>query len=258
MFFPSRAKMLTWLAESNYFFLFGICYIIFCNFTHCTLKFARNFDDRQGGIVHAWSASQFVGLNVFFLERSLSRQSRQTGDPSPQMSLQIRSDFLWLHACLGRGQDARNRQFADLFCYELETLGPSKAVVAATITCNGKMNSNGRAEWLVCLRHKNPILCAQGAQAFDFFVRYHVDHLAPPDFSRRENWYEIPVLRSPKEPNNPISYKTQYNYISKALTHVGIHSTNKVHIGRSQGAANAALSGFDQCFFYARKGNYNL
>ena len=81
---------------------------------------------------------------------------------------QVRADWLWLGSSLGRGDDARKRELCDNFTYVANHMRPhgSQAIVVATVTRNGKTNKYGKAEFLGFLRHKDPEMCPQGAQAF--------------------------------------------------------------------------------------------
>lgn len=89
-------------------------------------------------------------------------------------ALQTRMDFLTSLMGLVRGQELRDRELADLFTYEVEGIGPDRAVCLCSMSKNGKVNENNNIEWISFLRTRNPFVCAQGAHAFYLVSRWEI------------------------------------------------------------------------------------
>src|SRR5437016_59232 len=63
------------------------------------------------------------------------------------------------------------------------------------------LKARSKARFMGALRHKKPLLCTMGALAQYFFHRWHIAGEMPPNFQRREDWYDI-VLLAGKDPSS--------------------------------------------------------
>jgi hypothetical protein len=121
---------------------------------------------------------------------------------------------------------------------------------------NGKTNQLNRLEYGISARHRHILRCPIGHLAFYLFVRWNVMREAPPEFSTREQWYGIHVLRG-VDRQKPLSYATQSEWIRKAFHAAGLSSASKTtHMGRSQGAREAERAGVNEAQI-RRAGRWN-
>lgn len=88
----------------------------------------------------------------------------------------IWADWRMLLTTLARGEDAVSRTLADLFSYQADYIQghAEAAIVFASVTRNGKTNTDGHAEFLGNMRHRDPALCPVGALGQAFFMRWEV------------------------------------------------------------------------------------
>jgi hypothetical protein len=108
----------------------------------------------------------------------------------------------------------------------------------------GKTNQTGRCEYAATIRNKDYKVCALGALAMYFFMRWHISNEPFPDFSRNEAWYDIKVFKTNcGDLTEQMDYKTQYNSICKAFEACGVNSAKKTHAGRGCGARHAEIAG---------------
>jgi hypothetical protein len=120
-------------------------------------------------------------------------------------ALRTQVDFLLGNHMLLRSSNRRPLEFPDCFCLELPNEGikdKDRVTRAFVVVMNrGKTNQHGRLEYGACLRHRDPLACLVGALGFWLFYRWHVEKEPFPSFSRREDWYDLKILRrSIKQP----------------------------------------------------------
>jgi hypothetical protein len=125
-------------------------------------------------------------------------------------ALRTQVDFLLGNHMLLRSSNRRPLELPDCFCLELPNEGvkdKDNITRAFVVVMNqGKTNQHGRLEYGACLRHRDPLACLVGALAFWLFYRWHVEKEPFPSFSRREDWYDLKILRrSIKEPKGKIA-----------------------------------------------------
>src|SRR5271156_3938365 len=109
----------------------------------------------------------------------------------------------------------------------------------------GKQNQHGKVEYMGCLRNVDPILCPLSALAFYLFHRWGKDGAQPfPSFRQPEDYYDQYVFPgSVRLPKRPLSYAMQYDWNRRMFEAVGVHSKEKTHSARKQGARHAELGG---------------
>jgi hypothetical protein len=98
-----------------------------------------------------------------------------------------------------------------------------------------------------CIRHKDPTLCAMGAEGFYLLARctYGGEKL---DFTENKDWFDVKLLTDSRGIDNTIAVKDQ-NY-SKAMKSIceelGIISKHYIHFGRAVGPIDLGLQEIDQ------------
>jgi hypothetical protein len=92
------------------------------------------------------------------------------------------------------------------------------------------------------MRHRKVELCAVGALAQYFYWRWHISGEPAPTFQRREDWYNIKVLRG-EDREAELSYGTQYQDCLSILQEAGVTSESVTHVMRSSGAQEAERLG---------------
>ena len=115
------------------------------------------------------------------------------GDFNFLAEAQCRSDYLFSQYTLARNHEQRDRNLGSMFVYQMDHVTPDPAWVVTSVIRNGKMNKEGRAEFLGVLRHKEPFLCAQFALALTFFIRWEIMGLQRPTFAwaQGQEWEEV-------------------------------------------------------------------
>ena len=166
-----------------------------------------------------------------------------TGAAHIPQNLRTRVDLLFGHYYLLRGENRRKIELADLSLLDYpQSEGPTQCGCLVTLLQDGKLNKTARKEFMGSIRHKNPLLCTQGALAQLLFWRWHVSGEAPPSFRRRQDWYRIKVLVG-REREKEISYPAQLKETWRAFGAAGVVSTKKTHLPRRQGAQDAETHG---------------
>jgi hypothetical protein len=125
------------------------------------------------------------------------------------------------HACLLRGESARNLELPDLFSVVLEHEGHSDCRALVIIMEHREFGS--------CIRHRNVEICPVGALAFYLFFRWNIQNEVVPNFLAPEDWYDIRVLKSGKDAKSPLTYRAHYDATVKAFSALGMHSKAKTH-----------------------------
>lgn len=152
------------------------------------------------------------------------------------------SHFLY-HACLLRGESARNLELPDLFSVILEHEGFTDCRALVMIMEQGETNRFGRREFGSCIRHINVEVCPVGALTLYLFYRWCVQMELLPNFLAPEDWYDIKLLKSNKNPTKSMTYRSHYDATIKAFTALGMHTKAKTHAARGSGARMAELAG---------------
>lgn len=193
-----------------------------------------NFKDRgHDGIQAGYSPEEWLRIQDNLLNGSAY---------TPQ-SLRTRVDLLFGHYYLLRGENRRKMELADLSLLEYPAAeGPTSCNCLVSLLQDGKMNQTARKEFMGSLRHKDPLLCTQGALAQLFFWRWHIAGEEPPSFRRRRDWYKIKVLVG-QDREQELSYPTQLQETWKALAAAGVASVLKTHLPRSSGSQHAENKG---------------
>jgi hypothetical protein len=137
----------------------------------------------------------------------------------------------------------RKCELADLSLLEFPPdEGPTPAFAICMLLDNGKLNKNGRMEYMGALRHKDPLLCTMSSLAIYFFWRWHISKEECPQFRHRRNWYHIKSLVA-SGPEAEMAYPTQLEEIWRSFTGVGVSSVKKSHAGRACGSRQAEARG---------------
>jgi Centromere DNA-binding protein complex CBF3 subunit, domain 2/Transcriptional activator of glycolytic enzymes len=192
------------------------------------------YKDRGGdGIQAGYSLDEWLRIQDILLN----------GAAYTPQSLRTRADLLLGHYYLLRGENRRKMELADLSLLDYPaTEGPTTCGCLVSLLQDGKMNKTARKEFMGALRHKDPLLCTQGALAQLFFWRWHVTGEAPPTFRCRSDWYRIKVLVG-QDREQELSYPTQLQETWRVFGAAGIISATKTHLPRAQGAKEAEIRG---------------
>jgi hypothetical protein len=193
-----------------------------------------NFKDRgSDGIQAGYSPDEWLRIQDILL----------SGAAFTPQSLRTRVDLLFGHYYLLRGENRRKMELADLSLLEYPPAeGPTPCHCLVTLLQDGKMNKTARKEFMGSLRHKDPLLCTQGALAQLLFWRWHVAGEAPPSFRCRSDWYRIKVLVG-QNCEQELSYPTQLQETWRVFGAAGIISSKKTHLPRRIGAQSAETYG---------------
>ncbi|RKK58144.1 hypothetical protein BFJ69_g17421, partial [Fusarium oxysporum] len=158
-------------------------------------------------------------------------------------NLRTRVDLLFGHYYLLRGENRRKMELADLSLLDYPSSeGPTPCGCLATLLRDGKLNKTAKKEFMGALRHKDPLLCTQGALAQLFFWRWHVAGESPPSFRRRQDWYRIKVLVG-RDREQELSYPTQLQETWRIFGAAGLVASKKTHLPRRVGAQDAETHG---------------
>jgi hypothetical protein len=111
--------------------------------------------DRQPGIDRGYTPEEIEKVAHALFEAC--RKSNMTKGQSIINQFRARMEWTWLQGSMGRSQDVRDRELADLFCYEHHGVEPDSATVVACITTNSKQN---RVSYAKLLRAKVHVLWA--------------------------------------------------------------------------------------------------
>jgi Centromere DNA-binding protein complex CBF3 subunit, domain 2/Transcriptional activator of glycolytic enzymes len=190
------------------------------------------------------------GYNEVHMERIVRAcwtcfQNRSNRVQTIPSYLRTAVDFLLSHAMLLRGETRRTAQLADLFTLTLENEGPTPCKALLLIIANGKTNQVGRIEYGTVVRHQNVLLCTISQLAFYLFYRWNIVREPVPSFQRRHDWYDIHLLLGAKR-EVPLSYAIQLEWINDVFRLADLAAFKKTHLGRSQGARYAELSGVSE------------
>jgi hypothetical protein len=141
------------------------------------------FVDRGvGGINAGYSDEEFLSL-----QQHLLKSACQPSHAYPHF-LRTRLDVLMGHFYVLRGENRREAELADLALLSYPpTEGPTPCRAVVFTISKGKTNKSGKKQFMGALRHKNPLLCSQGAMAQYFFARWSLGGERPPDFKSRRS-----------------------------------------------------------------------
>jgi len=193
-----------------------------------------SFKDRGAeGIQAGYSTAEWLAIQEHLLY----------GAASMPQNFRTRLDLLFGHYYLLRGENRRKMELADLSLLDYPSAeGPTPCGCLVSLLQDGKMNKTAKKEFMGSLRHKNPLLCTQGALAQLFFWRWHVAGEPPPSFRHRQDWYRIKVLVG-KNREEELSYSTQLQETWRVFGAVGLSTAKKTHLPRRAGAQDAETYG---------------
>lgn len=191
------------------------------------------FRDRGSqGIQAGYSTAEWSAIQKHLLSTSATL---------PQ-NFRTRLDLLLGHYYLLRGENRRKMELADLSLLEYPlTEGPTPCGCLVALLQDGKMNKTAKKEFMGALRHRNPLLCTQGALAQLLFWRWHIAGEPAPTFRRRQDWYKIKVLVG-SDRLQELSYRTQLEETWRVFGAVGL-TAEKTHLPRRAGAQEAETHG---------------
>jgi hypothetical protein len=198
-------------------------------------RFGREtFQDRGAeGIQAGYSSEEWQRVQTILLS-----ETAQT----PQ-NLRTRVDLLFGHYSLLRGENRRKMELADLSLLDYPASeGPTQCGCLVALLRDGKMNKTAKKEFMGSFRHKDPLLCTQGALAQLFFWRWHIAGEDPPSFRRRQDWYRIKVLVG-RDREQELSYPVQLQETWRIFGAAGITAAKKRHLPRRTGAQDAETHG---------------
>lgn len=185
------------------------------------------------GIQAGYSTAEWLAIQEHLLR----------GAASTPQNLRTRIDLLFGHYYLLRGENRRKMELADLSLLDYPPAeGPTQCGCLVSLLQDGKMNKTAKKEFMGSLRHKDPLLCTQGALAQLFFWRWHVAGEPPPSFRRRQDWYRIKLLVG-QDRQEELSYSTQLQDTWRVFGAVGLATAKKTHLPRRVGAQDAETHG---------------
>jgi len=192
------------------------------------------FKDRgSDGIQAGYSATEWSAIQKYLLSTSAAL---------PQ-NFRTRVDLLFSHYYLLRGENRRKMELADLSLLEYPlTEGPTPCGCLVALLQDGKMNKTAKKEFMGALRHRDPLLCTQGALAQLLFWRWHIAGEPAPTFRHRQDWYNIKVLVG-SDRMQELSYHTQLEETWRVFGAVGLTAEKKTHLPRRAGAQEAETYG---------------
>lgn len=195
----------------------------------------ETFQDRGiDGIQAGYSSEEWLRIQDILLSGATN---------TPQQNLRTRVDLLFGHYYLLRGENRRKMELADLSLLDYPpSEGPSLCGCLVSLLQDGKMNKVAKKEFMGSLRHKDPLLCTQGALAQLLFWRWHVSGEAPPSFRHRQDWYRIKVLVG-RDREQELSYAVQLQETWRIFGAAGVVSSKKTHLPRRTGAQEAETYG---------------
>ena len=193
-----------------------------------------SYKDRGAeGIQAGYSSSEWLAIQEHLLQ----------GAATTPQNLRTRVDLLFGHYYLLRGENRRKLELADLSLLDYPSgEGPTLCGCLVSLLQDGKMNKTARKEFMGSLRHKDPLLCTQGALAQLLFWRWHVASEPPPSFRCRQDWYRIKVLVG-QDREGELSYSTQLQETWRVFGAVGLTTAKKTHLPRRVGAQEAETYG---------------
>jgi hypothetical protein len=194
----------------------------------------ETFQDRgKEGIQAGYSAEEWLRIQNLLLQ----------GAACMPQNLRMRVDLLFGHYYLLRGENRRKMELADLSLLDYpSTEGPTPCGCLVSLLQDGKMNKTAKKEFMGSLRHKDPLLCTQGALAQLLFWRWHIAGEAAPTFRRRQDWYKIKLLVG-RDREQEMSYPTQLQDTWRIFGAAGVISSTKTHLPRRVGAQDAETHG---------------
>ncbi len=151
-------------------------------------------------------------------------------DPT-ETGLKHRADLLLSVSLSSRGDNIRRLRLPNIGLIVFPDEGVNGANLLRTVWRKSKRNQYGNVEETTLMRHKHPELCAMGALAMYFFYRWHVGDEPWPDFSKRQNWYDIYVIKG-ASPVDESRYPQHYIAIKQVYELLGVQSTVKTQLGR--------------------------
>lgn len=192
------------------------------------------FKDRGSeGIQAGYSAAEWSAIQGHLLSTSATL---------PQ-NFRTRVDLLFGHYYLLRGENRRKMELADLSLLDYPlTEGPTPCGCLVALLQDGKMNKIAKKEFMGALRHRDPLLCTQGALAQLLFWRWHIAGELAPTFRHRQDWYNIKVLVG-SDRMQELSYRTQLEETWRVFGAVGLTAEKKTHLPRRAGAQEAETHG---------------
>ena len=193
-----------------------------------------SFKDRgTEGIQAGYSSTEWLAIQEHLLH----------GAATLPQNLRARVDLLFGHYYLLRGENRRKLELADLSLLDYpREEGPTLCGCLVSLLQDGKMNKTAKKEFMGSLRHKDPLLCTQGALAQLLFWRWHIVGEPSPSFRRRQDWYKIKVLVG-QDRQEELSYSTQLQDIWRVFGAVGLTTAKKTHLPRRVGAQEAETYG---------------
>ena len=193
-----------------------------------------SFKDRgTEGIQAGYSSTEWFAVHEHLLH----------GAATLPQNLRTRVDLLFGHYYLLRGENRRKLELADLSLLDYpREEGPTLCGCLVSLLQDGKMNKTAKKEFMGSLRHKDPLLCTQGALAQLLFWRWHIAGELPPSFRRRQDWYRIKVLVG-QDHEGELSYSTQLQETWRVFGAVGLTTAKKTHLPRRVGAQEAETYG---------------
>ncbi|KAK3906347.1 hypothetical protein C8A05DRAFT_29789 [Staphylotrichum tortipilum] len=192
------------------------------------------FKDRgTEGIQAGYSSTEWLAIHEHLLH----------GAAALPQNLRTRVDLLFGHYYLLRGENRRKLELADLSLLDYpREEGPTLCGCLVLLLKDGKMNKTGKKEFMGSLRHKDPLLCTQGALAQLLFWRWHIVGEPSPSFRRRQDWYKIKVLVD-QDRQEELSYSTQLQDTWRVFGTVGLTTAKKIHLPQRAGAQEAETYG---------------
>ena len=201
-------------------------------------KRREDFEDRAiGSLLDGYTEEQLTALC-----KTLFGDAKYHG-----INLRTRLDLLISYSYVTRGETQRGLELADcMHVFFGEEEGPTQAMCMVFTMDNGKVNKNGKVEYMGALRHKDPMRCAIGAFAMYLFWRFHINREPFPTFNTRKEWYRKKVMATVKGDEKAISYPTQLQAVKNIFKRLNILSSSFVHSGRKNAPKHMEIHGVSE------------
>lgn len=179
--------------------------------------------------------------------KSSSRQKTQVERSLKLRGINTALELLQGDKCLLRGANKRDLAISDATYQEQTTAFGTYPVLKFNINSEKTMKGTDITRSVGVVRHKDHRVCLVSIFALSLWFHFDFDdgllqHGTRyfPDFTSKENWYDIRVLMATKsKPKEPISYSYELSIVREVLAEVGFHATKGTHLGRKNQAKTA-------------------
>lgn len=194
-----------------------------------------------------------ANIMKYFLTR-ISKMGKHFQGTAQRFMMMVSVLYAVSTGCISRGNDLRDLDFADLYSYTLQSVGPTVCHVLAAVRRHGKTD-DGTVQFVGCILHRIPHCCGPSHLMAYLFYLFHVIGQPPLDFTRKSTWYFRRLFQGLNWLKDCwISYESHRKYMREALRVCGYFYSWATHLGRQGGYAVSQDGGADSdhCRVHAR------